>query len=50
MHNMSWNVFRQTGNIETYLLMKELEINNASSEESLVSAVTEQGEEDPGSN
>ncbi|MFD2926003.1 YqzL family protein [Halobacillus naozhouensis] len=44
---MSWNVFRQTGNIETYLLMKELEMENAS-EESLVSAVTEQGEEDTG--
>ncbi|WP_143004672.1 YqzL family protein [Salimicrobium halophilum] len=25
MQDISWNVFRHTGNIETYLLMKELE-------------------------
>ncbi|WP_082233801.1 YqzL family protein [Halobacillus massiliensis] len=25
MLDVTWNVFRQTGNIETYLLMKELE-------------------------
>ncbi|UOQ46447.1 YqzL family protein [Halobacillus salinarum] len=27
MLDLPWNVFRQTGNIETYLLIKELEIS-----------------------
>ncbi|RWZ60043.1 YqzL family protein [Halobacillus fulvus] len=25
LDHLSWNVFRQTGSVETYLLMKELE-------------------------
>ncbi|WP_202409598.1 MULTISPECIES: YqzL family protein [Halobacillus] len=25
LDNLSWNVFRQTGNVETYLMMKEFE-------------------------
>ncbi|MFC7061675.1 YqzL family protein [Halobacillus seohaensis] len=25
MHDLSWSVFKQTGNIETYLLVKELD-------------------------
>ncbi|WP_396266339.1 YqzL family protein [Halobacillus amylolyticus] len=45
---MSWNVFRQTGNIETYLLMKELEMNGESSEQEYVSTGTGQVEENDG--
>ncbi|WP_396265828.1 YqzL family protein [Halobacillus shinanisalinarum] len=45
---MSWNVFRQTGNIETYLLMKELEMKGESSEQGYVSAGTGQIEENDG--
>ncbi|MBN8236668.1 YqzL family protein [Halobacillus kuroshimensis] len=25
LDNLSWNVFRQTGSVETYLMMKEFE-------------------------
>lgn len=28
MLDLTWKVFRQTGNIETYLLMKEIETKN----------------------
>lgn len=29
LKNMAWNVFANTGNIETYLAMKELEISDS---------------------
>ncbi|MBA2173560.1 YqzL family protein [Halobacillus locisalis] len=32
LNNLSWNVFRQTGDIETYLLMKELESQDQQSQ------------------
>nr|WP_256521681.1 YqzL family protein [Halobacillus sp. A5] len=35
---MYWNVFRQTGNIETYLLMKEVEADNIKDKETASSA------------
>ncbi|WP_390216914.1 YqzL family protein [Halobacillus seohaensis] len=39
--DLSWHVFRQTGNIDTYLLMKELEDNGDTKEDNALSA-TEQ--------
>lgn len=30
LNDLSWNVFRKTGDIETYLLMKELESQDQS--------------------
>ncbi|MCA0970046.1 YqzL family protein [Halobacillus litoralis] len=32
LDNLSWNVFSKTGDIETYLLMKELESQDRQSE------------------
>ncbi|WP_173916108.1 YqzL family protein [Halobacillus sp. Marseille-Q1614] len=40
MLDVTWNVFRQTGNIETYLLMKELE-GSSELEEPATSATEE---------
>ncbi|WLR49486.1 YqzL family protein [Halobacillus litoralis] len=34
---LSWNVFSQTGSVETYLLMKELESQDQQSQEQLAS-------------
>lgn len=42
--DLYWNVFRQTGNIETYLLMKELEADNKKGIEDASSAMEQ---EDP---
>ncbi|MFD2925638.1 YqzL family protein [Halobacillus naozhouensis] len=44
MSDISWNVFFQTGNIEAYLLMKELEVLSESTGTSLVPDLIEQGE------
>ncbi|QAS54156.1 YqzL family protein [Halobacillus litoralis] len=35
---LSWNVFSQTGNVETYLLMKELESQDQQSQEQSASS------------
>ncbi|CDQ18034.1 YqzL-like protein [Halobacillus karajensis] len=35
---LSWNVFRQTGSVETYLLMKELESQDQHSQEQFASS------------
>ncbi len=41
MIDFSWKIFSQTGNIETYLLIKELESEN---ESQLSASIEEQGE------
>ncbi|TGB05455.1 YqzL family protein [Halobacillus salinus] len=38
LNDLSWNVFRKTGDIETYLLMKELEAQDQQPDLSLSSA------------
>ncbi|SFK05096.1 YqzL-like protein [Halobacillus dabanensis] len=45
MFNISWNIFCQTGDIEAYLLMKELDILSESKDTSLVPDLTEQEEQ-----
>ncbi len=35
MHDLPWIVFSQTGNIETYLLMKDMEIDTKKDEETI---------------
>ncbi len=37
--DLYWNVFSKTGNIETYLLMKELEADNKKGNEEASSAI-----------
>ncbi|MGP4063213.1 YqzL family protein [Halobacillus sp. H74] len=44
MSDISWNVFCQTGNIEAYLLMKELEVLRESPGSSIVPELLEQEE------
>lgn len=33
MHDLYWKIFSQTGNVETYLLIKELETNQPETDE-----------------
>ncbi|WP_425431742.1 YqzL family protein [Halobacillus alkaliphilus] len=46
LENLPWNVFRQTGNIETYLLMKEMKEQNQQSPEHQASSIEQESQED----
>ncbi|WP_081988246.1 YqzL family protein [Halobacillus sp. BBL2006] len=46
LDKLSWNMFRQTGSIESYLLMKELESQDQQSHESQVSSPESEPSED----
>ncbi|WP_443131181.1 YqzL family protein [Halobacillus sp. K22] len=46
LENLPWNVFRQTGNIETYLLMKEIKDQNQQSPEHQASSIEQESKED----
>ncbi|WP_223254201.1 MULTISPECIES: YqzL family protein [Halobacillus] len=46
LENLPWNVFRQTGNIETYLLMKEMKEQSQQSPEHQASSIEQESQED----
>ncbi|ARI79166.1 YqzL family protein [Halobacillus mangrovi] len=46
LDKLSWNMFRQTGSIESYLLMKELESQDQQSREPQVSSPEPESSED----